>query len=429
MIILIRNDEIIGVDKELLNELEVNLENLSSAIETIKLKIAAIDRSSLEINGKNFSVKKVPLLTIENLEAYDLIQTSQESIQTGENLYEESFSPSIENAETANELNLNNEYSPSLAVEPEISPKIEEIETPSSSLTEENEYSLESIQPIGAESQKESSYEFEPKIQEETFEPKPIVEENKFEMKQEETEEEKSEPTSYETQPEENKFELNLEISQEEEKIKPNVHPQEEEGEITLSFEDEFSEVERIFNQSPEEAQKDLKNELENVTNELGLDKETVKEFKDELFELFKKEKDGFFKAIQKQDYDSIHKIAHKLKGAALNLRLSNLSLILKKIDEIAKQKTDIHKIKYLTEKFYEYLGKLTANDEKETKDQNDSKKKIPENIKQLIIKTVEEYLHTQNEKKFQKDKKYIEKLLHTKIDNIEELQKIIEGL
>jgi len=79
-------------------------------------------------------------------------------------------------------------------------------------------------------------------------------------------------------------------------------------------------------------------------------------ELKNELFEMFHNEKDNLFKAINKRDYENIHKIAHKLKGAALNLRLSNLALILKKIDELSKEKAEIDKIEYLIDKFYKFL-------------------------------------------------------------------------
>jgi HPt (histidine-containing phosphotransfer) domain-containing protein len=189
--------------------------------------------------------------------------------------------------------------------------------------------------------------------------------------------------------------------------------------EISITFEDEFTEIENMLNLSPQEAQKELEEELQRAAKELSIDYNTIFELKEELFEMFKNEKSDFFKAINNKKYDEIHKIAHKLKGAALNLRLSNLALILKKIDELSKSKTDIHKIEYLTEKFYKFLEKI-ENIEK-------PKPKISKEIKELILKTIDEYLSTQNEKKFKKDLKYIQKLLNIKIESIEELQQIIK--
>ena len=189
-------------------------------------------------------------------------------------------------------------------------------------------------------------------------------------------------------------------------------------NEISLSFEDEFSEIEKMLTQSKEEASKNLEKELEIAAKELDIDIDTIYDLKNELFEMLKQEKSNFFKALKTKNYIELHKIAHKLKGAALNLRLSNLAYILKQIDEFSKAKKDLHKIEYLINKFYEYLDKLSVKK---------PKNKIPKEIKQLILNTIEDYLTTQNEKKFKKDLKYIEKILNKKINSLEELEEIIK--
>lgn len=91
------------------------------------------------------------------------------------------------------------------------------------------------------------------------------------------------------------------------------------------------------------------------------------------------------------------------LKGASLNLRLSNLAFIFKTIDEEAKNKSDIEKIKYLVEKLYDYISPLindTSTNENESYKKEIKKISIDPKIKNFVINTIRYYLETQDEKK-----------------------------
>jgi HPt (histidine-containing phosphotransfer) domain-containing protein len=379
MILIVKDSKIEAVDKRLLDLLGASLENISNLVTLLEMEIASINNSKIEIGNKKFKIKKLPLLSIENIEVFDLL-TEEISKTTIPSTQKEEFAPKEEKLD----FGLNIE--------------------PISEMKEEPSFIQPQIQP---------QEEF--KIEPEPIKIEPIQENKEFSF---------IEPAETTITPKEEP-QIQLQETQELKKLKPKeptlaeptLEPTEEEGVISLNFEDEFSEIEEMLNQSAEEGKKNLQNELENAARELSIDIDTIYELKDELFDMFIKEKEALQKAIKNKNYDEIHKIAHKLKGAALNLRLSNLAMILKKIDEISKQKKDIHKIEYLTDKFYKYLDKVNTK----------IKPKIPKEIRNLILKTVEEYLQSQNEKKFQRDKKYIEMLLNVKINSIEDLQNIIK--
>jgi len=339
MIIIFKDSKIIGIDKELLKLLNINLETLSSLINEIDLHISSFKNENINIHSKSFKVKKIDILSIDNINIFNLEEDNKSTNLQSEQIY--------------------------------ITPEIEPL-----NLQPQEEPLTINVNPI------------------KSFESSTEINEAKIDT---------------------NNFQIDIEhstTSKDKIEISPNNL------EISINFEDEFSEIEKMLNLSKEEASKELSNELETAAKELSIDIETIYDLKDELFEILKSEKSTFFKALKTKDYILLHKTAHKLKGAALNLRLSNLSYILKKIDEFSKEKKDIHKLEYLINKFYEFLEKLEINK---------PKTKIPKEIKKLILNTIEDYLTTQNEKKFKKDLKYIEKLLNTKISSFEELEKIIK--
>jgi HPt (histidine-containing phosphotransfer) domain-containing protein len=211
-------------------------------------------------------------------------------------------------------------------------------------------------------------------------------------------------------------------IEEEEEENKP----------IELNFNDNISECEKIF-EKKDNINDIIKKELNLASEELGIDKHMANELFKDLLNQIKEKKEELYKAIKEKNYEEIHKIAHFLKGACLNLRLSNLAFIFKTIDEESKNKTEIDKIKNLTDKLYDFINPLYNNQQQEIKKENVKKIenkniKIDPKIKNLVINTIRYYLETQDEKKFQKDKKYIEKLLNTKIDSINDLENIVKG-
>jgi HPt (histidine-containing phosphotransfer) domain-containing protein len=206
------------------------------------------------------------------------------------------------------------------------------------------------------------------------------------------------------------------------------IEEEEEEKPIELNFEDNISECEKIFAKK-ENIKEIIEKELNTAMEDLGIDQNMTDELFNDLLKQFKEKKDALYKAIEKHDYKEIHETAHFLKGASLNLRLSNLALIFKTIDEEAKKETGISIIKNLTDKFYDFISPLTnkKNTEKENQKSENKNIEIDPKIKNIVLNTIRVYLETQDEQKFQKDKKFIEKLLNTKIDSLNDLQYILK--
>ncbi len=200
-----------------------------------------------------------------------------------------------------------------------------------------------------------------------------------------------------------------------------------ENEEITLTFNDEFEEVNNILSLDTKEAKELLEKDLQKASQDLGIDINTLHELFHTLLNQIDENKDKFYNELKNSDYENLHKTAHLLKGAALNLRLSNIALILKTIDEESKKNTLIEKIKYLIDNFYKFIDRIKDN-KKSTTTKPKSKKDIPEYIKELIIQTIKDYLATQNEKRFKKDLKYIEKLLNIKISSVKELENLVKS-
>jgi HPt (histidine-containing phosphotransfer) domain-containing protein len=225
---------------------------------------------------------------------------------------------------------------------------------------------------------------------------------------------EEKKPLSVETQT------LNVSPKETEPLKTTELNINEEEKPIELSFEDNISECEKIFKQK-NKINEIIKEELKIATEELGIDETLANDLFKDLLKQIEKEKNNLLKAIENQDYKQIHKIAHFLKGASLNLRLSNLAFIFKTIDEEAKNKSDITVIKNIVNQLYDYISPL------QTEKKQKNKITIDPKIKSFVFNTIRYYLETQDEKKFQKDKQYLEKLLNTKINSLNDLEEIIK--
>ncbi len=385
--IVYKNGKITAIDKKTLKELNVTFENFSKIISLIEIEIASIENSIISIKHKKYKIENIDIISLEDIKIFKCIPI--ENIEKTEHSFEFNIKNNIETI-------------PQFNKEPEII---------------ENEPSVIS-------SNTESFFQNETSTDE--FPLYNIPSEETFELKLPQNNTDNTDKINLYTKHENNNFE-NIEPTTQNAESSENINIQnnldikteENNNIISISFEDEFSEIENMLNLSSEEAKKEITKELEKAADDLSIDIDTIYELKDELFEMIHNEKDNFFKAIHENNYNMLHETAHKLKGAALNLRLSNLALILKKIDELSKKRTDTHKIQYLVEKFYQFIDKIQTIDKK---------MKIPKEIKNLILNTIQDYLDTQNEKKFQKDKKYIEKLLNVKINSIQDLEKILKG-
>ena len=351
MIALFQNNKLIAIDKDLLNLFNTDLTHLSEIISEIEINVAALKNENINILSKTFKVKEIPLLSLNNIKAFDFIST--------ETNFEENL------------IKFNEETSVT-------EPLFEEttLQTP------QNEPSFEEI---STQTQQTEITELESLLQQAS--------------------------STEETQKE--KLPLTLE---------------EKDKEIVISFENDLDEISKILSLDSEEAKKLIEEDLLNASKDLGIEIEPLKELFNELLSQIEKEKNSFKQAIKDSDYEKLHKISHFLKGAALNLRLSNIALILKTIDEQSKQQEPIEKIEHIINQFYLFIDKIKQTENKPQSDQSNQQKiNIPEPIKNLIIQTIKEYLATQNEKKFKKDLKYIEKILNTKINSLEDLQNLVK--
>jgi HPt (histidine-containing phosphotransfer) domain-containing protein len=355
--IVVKEGKIVAVGQKFLQSLNITLNELSEIVSLMELQISSITNEPLKIKNVSVEIEQIQTVSIENIQIFNT--------KIKEEL------PPLESIEP-------------LKIEPEIKPE-EQIEIPIAPSLEIEPQEFQLNEPETPKTIQEPIEEIQT--------PEPQIDLQKIDIQPEI-------PIS-ETKPEE----------------KSEIKPVEKEF-ISITFDDELAEIEKLLSLDAKEAQKQITQELQKAAEDLSIDFETLQELKDELFEMLKTEKEEFLKAVKEKDYDKIHKIAHKLKGAALNLRISSLSSVLKKIDELSKQKSDIHKIEHLTKEFYAFLEKL----ENQKPSIN-----IPPEIKQLILQTIQNYLETQNEKKFKKDKKYIEKILHIKINSIEDLQQLIK--
>jgi HPt (histidine-containing phosphotransfer) domain-containing protein len=343
MFIIVENNKITGIEKNLLNDLNITLESISEFINTLELQIASLTDSQLNINNKTFNVNEIEIISTKNIKIFKLKEVSNSKLEVKE--------------------------------EPSLNPD-DLLTTPKEDISTEK----------NSEKEKENIEE---------------------------------EPTTD-----------SLDFSNQEplkEPLKQNeINLGEESEEIEISFEDDLDEIKEILELSTAEFNKLIEEELQKASNELGIDIKDLRDWYLQLLEQIQEEKSTIYKNIKKADYDALHKNYHKLKGAALNLRLSKIAIILKKLDELSKDKEDINKIKKITDDFY----LLFENKTKTSSQEKDEITPIKNNfLEKIIIQTIQTYLKTQDEERFKKDKKYIEKVLGQKIESIEDLQKFVKGI
>jgi HPt (histidine-containing phosphotransfer) domain-containing protein len=528
MLIILKNSKIYGVDKRFLKNVN-SLEDLAQEINTLKLQIANLKQETISINNTNYKIKKIEILSPDDIEIYDLTQTQEEittpQLSEFENFIEEpkqkesepelggledllKEEPKQQEPELGGLEDLLKEEPKQQKSEPELGgledllkeePKQQEPELGGLEdlLKEEpkqqkSEPELGGLEDLLKEEPKQQEPELggledllkeEPKQQksepelgglEDLLKEEPKQQEPelggledllKEEPKQQKSEPElggledllKEEPKQKESEPELGGLEDLLKEEPKQQKSEPELggledllkeEPKQEKSrgleelsldellssdeiqipegmEISLSFEDEFSDIERFLQLSKEEAEKELEEEMKTAAEELSMDVDEIKELKDELFEMIKSEKPAFEKAIKDKDYEKLHRVAHKLKGAALNLRLSTLAGVLKLIDEKSKAHEDIDKIEYLVNKFYDLLDKLSNNESNETKN-NEEARDLPKPIRDLIENTINHYEKTKNERKLQKDLKYIGRFLNIQLNSLNDLKRLI---
>jgi len=389
MLVISENNKITGVEKNLLEVLDIDLTSLSNIINTLSLQLSSLQNTDILINNQSLSVDEIEILSAKNIKIFNLKLKN-------ENVFEEPETKEIfkKEPEIQNDFNADNFLS---------------IQTKETSPEPEVKLENEEIQ----------SLDISPKI-EDTPEPSimPHIEETSPEP---EVKPQNEEIHSVESTP------------QTEQTSFLGIKSDTTDGEfstaqtdvIEITFEDDLEEVIEIL-KNKKEFGNSVDTELKKASEELGIDYNELKSWYEQLIKQIIEEKNSIYKFLKEKDYNSLHKSYHKLKGAALNLRLSKIAIILKKLDELSKNRENIEKIKQITDDFYHLIEEKHKNEKNQTVT-NDIK--ITDRyIEDIIIKTIQTYLETQDEKRFEKDKVYIEKLLNIKINNIEELKNIIKG-
>jgi HPt (histidine-containing phosphotransfer) domain-containing protein len=408
MLIITKNGQITGIEKQLLNTLDIDLHRISDFVNTVELQLSSINSDPLNINGKLFQIKKIELASTDDINLFNLDPLSEDNITTSE------YSYNFETEETLPEPKLIEE---SHYTAPEMEEKFSEVPEKE---PEEKENLIQNTEDLILIPQEEET----------PNEPEPdVLNIGLIDTADKETDykEEKVEEPEHQLNIHEEKIEFEIPHGTEETKESELTIP-EEENVIEISFEDDLEEIRNILSKNKDEFNSLVASELKKASEELGIEYEELVNWYNQLIEQIKDEKSSIYKFIKDKDYTNLHESYHKLKGAALNLRLSQIALILKKLDELSKKGEDIEKIKLITDDFYKILENESVNiDEKQSTDENS--KPADKYIEKIVLKTIQSYLNNQNETQFQKDKKYIEKLLNTKINSIEDLQKLIKGL
>ena len=381
MIVIFQNNKITAVDKKLLQILDCTLNDIGEKISKIDLALHSLQNNQIKIDNKTFDVKESETVSIDNFYIYKLHETDNQNLAVD---FEINKEPEIETEKTPVGLeDFSFDIKPLKENHDEQQPK-EEIK---------QESSLEDIFSTDIKSvSSDSDNEIIEKI---------VVEEPK---------KEEAIPKTIPTP------QINIETNTQEE-IQPK--------EISITFDDEFEEIEKILSLNNEEAKELILEDLQKAANDFEMDIDNIKELYNDLINQIETNKNAFYNAIEQKDYEEMHKISHSLKGASLNLRISNLALILKTIDEKSKEEISFEKLELLVNNFYTFVDKVKTL---EVQTDTSNKNEIPEFLKELILDTVKNYVATQNDKKLKKDLKYIEKLLNTKINSIEELQDLIKA-
>jgi len=100
------------------------------------------------------------------------------------------------------------------------------------------------------------------------------------------------------------------------------------------------------------------------AADELGLPVDLIEEFIGDFINQAHEFKDQLFDAMEKEDFDNIKVLSHKLKGVAANLRIEDSFEVLRNINETS----DIKECEANLKKFYLTVAKLEGKDIEEVK-------------------------------------------------------------
>ena len=164
----------------------------------------------------------------------------------------------------------------------------------------------------------------------------------------------------------------------------PSEEPKEEEEDIPIKI-----------------SKEEIEHDLEQASQDLGIPKDMLMEFFNDFKQQLLDEKEIFLTAIKNNDYETLHKSAHKLKGVALNLRLAKCGDLLRTTDDFSKQKEDIKKISKLLNTIYASLTDrpiLDSLDSIKTTEKNnilELDKEMSDKDKKVLFKTLIDFLES----------------------------------
>lgn len=109
-------------------------------------------------------------------------------------------------------------------------------------------------------------------------------------------------------------------------------------------------EILKIMNINTDSLEESMKELIGKVREETGLVESEVQELLDDYVKYTSSEFEILGDMVEKNDFEGISKLSHKLKGSSLSLRISNIAEILQKMDEDAKNKNNLNFQDYLDE-------------------------------------------------------------------------------
>ena len=146
-------------------------------------------------------------------------------------------------------------------------------------------------------------------------------------------------------------------------------------------------------------SQEEITQDLQQASQDLDIDNQTILQFFEDFKQQLIEEKVIIYNAINNEDFDTLHKSCHKLKGVALNLRLHKLAELFKMADEFAKNKKNIEKIKSIIDNIFNVINKIEINLDFD----------LPQEDKEILFKSFYSFLEEIKDKDIDTIKKELE--------------------
>ncbi|WP_024790016.1 hypothetical protein [Lebetimonas sp. JH292] len=95
MLIVYENGKIIALGKNLLNTLNITLEEMSQVITRLELEMAVLNKKSIQIKNNIFKITKENLITLKNLDIFQLEKNEEKEISPKEEIMEALQTPEV----------------------------------------------------------------------------------------------------------------------------------------------------------------------------------------------------------------------------------------------------------------------------------------------------------------------------------------------